>query len=95
VGENDNGIDGVNVMCRLTCAALSSKPFSNVSNTLSQPSNAFEKFHERTVSPTASFFVLIVWREATKEVRKGSKSLTKRVLSEARSSSTYVSCRIR
>jgi hypothetical protein len=71
-----------------TCAALSSKPLSNLSKTLSQPSKALAKFHDMTAFPIVSFVVLTACRDATSEDRNGSKNSTNSVLSVVRSSST-------
>ena len=75
---------------KLTWAALSSRPLRSLSKTSSQPSNALGKFQVVAAWPEldASFPEVAACRETTKVARNGSKSLTKRVLRAARSSST-------
>ena len=84
-------------ICTLTWAALSSRPFSNLSKILSHAWKACVKFHWVATSPTVevAFRLFIACRDAMNVVINGSKSLIKRFFRAARRSSTYVSCRIR
>jgi hypothetical protein len=77
---------------------LFSKPLSNLSKAASQPSSAFAKFQRagsEAALESATAVLLTAWSEATNAVMKGWKSLTNTVFNAAKSSSTYVSWRMR
>ena len=71
-----------------TWAALSSKFFSNLSNTWSQSLKACKKSHDVEVPAGEALPALIACNDVTNDRKNGSNNLTKTDLRAARRSST-------